>query len=100
MKNKKYILMLTVLLLILFSAVALARTPTGPPDPAEVELIERWDNLPFKNQRFNKTYVDELVDSGTVDWSKFSDAEKTSLKCLSYSASTVNDWFNNRPIDL
>ena len=77
--------------------------PDTDPDLSVSYLIPAWDDLPFKNQRATETWAKYANDNlNTVhNWDEnFDDLwdwfgrDGTTLKCLSYAASTVSDWWN------
>jgi outer membrane protein assembly factor BamB len=87
-------------LFVFLVALASARVHTGPPDSSVDFLIDDWEKLPFKDQRANLTwanYVNAYLNP-TVSWqiNAYSDGinQKIAEKCLSYAASTINDWFH------
>lgn len=68
------------------------------PNPDTDYLIAGWDQLPFKNQRGNSNWSSEInehyqpVNQWTTEFPN--EGDDISFKCLSYAASTTNDWFN------
>ena len=88
-KEIRSILIIVITLLVTLSVTA--RTHTSPPTGSEDFLIENYDLLPFKDQRYNSSWVDYVNSVYGVSWS--TPANPRTAKCLSYSASTVNDWF-------
>ena len=73
-------------------------TYRGEPTDSEEYLVSGWELLPFKHQRAYLSWVEYVNDNlnPTNEWSEKGydeNNERVSLKCLSYAASTVLDWF-------
>ncbi len=86
-----------VAMIVLFSVISQATGINCPRSINETSdvLIANWNLLPFKNQNVeNQTRVNQINQIGpnAGNWSL--EQTKTAFKCLSYAASTSNDWFN------
>ena len=95
-------IILGVLVLITIWNLPTAVYSTGipyTPDPSKDYLVKLYDYMPFKDQRGDEIWSSNINAnySPNRNWdTDFSDNpdDAISYKCLSYGASSVNDWFN------
>lgn len=85
--------------IILFSSFSYARESAAPPNQSTDYLIPLWNNLFFKDQRATLFWASNVNNNlhPQHTWSEENyiqgQDKKIALKCLSYEASTTNDWF-------
>lgn len=95
--------MFFLILILSFSSLSSTGVPYVP-DTGNDFLIDGWDKLPFKSQAGVESwssFVNSNYDPSEGDWDDdFSDSTSTSFKCLSYAASTSNDWFRIQSGDI
>ncbi|MBC8500563.1 MAG: hypothetical protein H8D38_02245, partial [DPANN group archaeon] len=88
---KKEICSIGLIMFLLAITPVYARIHTDAPVGSELDyLIPEWDRLPFKDQRYNASWIDYVNSAYGVNWEKPSNPRVP--KCLSYGAATVNDW--------
>ena len=79
-KKRDIKILLIIILILINPFFVFAKVPTSSPNPAEVTLIDRWDELPFKHQNANNsnwiTYVNNNLNPST-SWTQDSE-NKTS----------------------
>ena len=82
-------------MILIISPFTLAiREHVGQPDSSVDFLVDKWDRLDHKDQRSDTTrasYINNNYNPADGDWSIVD--EEVSSMCLSYGASTTNDWF-------
>lgn len=94
MKSNPFLIFL-VIVLITSSSPNVASYYAPAPNPSQIDfLVSGWDRLPVKSQQGDTAWINYVNNNFYPNhtWDS-SPSGNISLKCLSYAASTVNDWF-------
>jgi len=93
-KSIVFLFIISFLILIISPFTLAIREHVGQPDSSVDFLVDKWDRLDHKDQRSDTTrasYINNNYNPADGDWSIVD--EEVSSMCLSYGASTTNDWF-------